>query len=330
MASDQQEFISGKKNGKLNKIIKTNGVSIRFSKINDYISAVIVSGQDFAKAFKGINMLHEELPAELSFHVPEIHHRRIIGVAGKNIQRVMKKYGVYVKFSGAEEYAALGGYYDNQDNVIARTPMKNQENLENLKLAVTSLVGLQDYVSETINVPFSQHRLVSSHVRDMCGNKVNVWWPERGETEVTIQGPKSNVIDLSALIQKQITSKTKITIRVCSQEMQQTVLRCIDELKPDIVAKFPSVMLEQVAFQRRDECKGFEWAFDQDISEVAVIQVVTVEQGQQCVENVKNMVKTHLEEYGFTYEEIEEDQFDPPGTYTSIMTVLFINIEIRI
>lgn len=44
-------------------------------------------------------MLQEELPAEISFHVPEAYHKRIIGVGGKNIQRIMKKYGVYVKFS---------------------------------------------------------------------------------------------------------------------------------------------------------------------------------------------------------------------------------------
>jgi hypothetical protein len=31
-------------------------------------------------------MLQEELPAEVSFHVPESYHKRIIGVGGKNIQ----------------------------------------------------------------------------------------------------------------------------------------------------------------------------------------------------------------------------------------------------
>jgi len=34
----------------------------------------------------GLNMLQEELPAEVSFHVPEVYHKRIIGVGGKNIQ----------------------------------------------------------------------------------------------------------------------------------------------------------------------------------------------------------------------------------------------------
>jgi hypothetical protein len=53
----------------------------------------------------------------------------------------MKKYGVYVKFSNAEEFAQLGGYTDNEDNVIARTPFKNHMNLESLKLSVMELVN---------------------------------------------------------------------------------------------------------------------------------------------------------------------------------------------
>lgn len=53
----------------------------------------------------------------------------------------MKKYGVYVKFSNAEEFAAMGGYNDNEDNVIARTPAKNAMNLDNLKQSVMELVN---------------------------------------------------------------------------------------------------------------------------------------------------------------------------------------------
>ena len=53
----------------------------------------------------------------------------------------MKKYGVYVKFSNAEEFAALGGYNDNEDNVVARTPAKNAINLDNLKQSVMELVN---------------------------------------------------------------------------------------------------------------------------------------------------------------------------------------------
>lgn len=41
--------------------------------------------------------MKDELPAELSFYVPESLHKKIIGVRGANIQDIMKKYGVRVK-----------------------------------------------------------------------------------------------------------------------------------------------------------------------------------------------------------------------------------------
>lgn len=85
-------------------------------------------------------MLLDEMPAELSFHVPESHHKRIIGVQGKTIQAIMKDLGVYVKFSSADEHAVSGGYEENEDNVIARTPRKNGDKLERLKKAIMDLV----------------------------------------------------------------------------------------------------------------------------------------------------------------------------------------------
>lgn len=134
--------------------MKLAGVKIKFETFNDYNFLMDVAGSDTG-ALNGLSMLQEELPAEISFHVPESHHKRIIGVAGKNIQGIMKLYGVYVKFSNAEEFAALGGYADNEDNVVARTPAKNVLNLENLKQSIMDLVipkvsmGLTVLISRT-------------------------------------------------------------------------------------------------------------------------------------------------------------------------------------
>jgi hypothetical protein len=115
-------------------------VKIKFETFNDCNFLIDLSGSDMG-VVQGLAMLHDELPAEISFHVPELYHKRIIGVGGKSIQRIMKKYGVYVKFSNAEELAALGGYMDIDDNVVARTPAKNAMNLESLKQAIMELVG---------------------------------------------------------------------------------------------------------------------------------------------------------------------------------------------
>lgn len=120
--------------------MQTTNVKIKFETFNDHNFLIDISGPD-SSVLQGLSLLQEELPAEISFHVPETYHKRIIGVGGRSIQRIMKKYGVYVKFSNAEEFAALGGYNDNDDNVVARTPAKNAINLDNLKQSVMELVN---------------------------------------------------------------------------------------------------------------------------------------------------------------------------------------------
>jgi transcription antitermination factor NusA-like protein len=140
LASEHREFISGKKNGKINKIMKLANVRIKFETLNDYNFLIDIAGLG-GNALKGLTLLQEELPADISFHVPENYHKRIIGVMGRNIQRIMKIYGVYVKFANDEELEALGGYADNEDNVIARTPAKNAVNLESLKRSIMELVA---------------------------------------------------------------------------------------------------------------------------------------------------------------------------------------------
>ena len=201
LANEHREFISGKKNGKLNKIMKSANVKIKFETFNDYNFLIDVAGSDTG-SLHGLTMLQEELPAEISFHVPEAYHKRIIGVGGKNIQRIMKKFGVYVKFSNAEEFAALGGYADNEDNVVARTPAKNAINLEHLKQSVMELVSPKDkdFVVETVSIPRRYHRTLlgekSIFIHDI-ESKTNsaVRFPnkETASDIVAIFGPESQV-----------------------------------------------------------------------------------------------------------------------------------------
>lgn len=202
LANDQREFISGKKNGKINKIMKTCGVKIRFLPFSEYNFVIEVSSTNFAKALDGLTLMQDELPAEISFSVPEVYHRRIIGVGGKNIQRIMKKYGVYVKFSGAEEFASLGGYYSNEDNVVARTPMKNQINLDNLKHAVMELINPRDkdFITQSLHIPSRLHRtLLQDHdlelqdVEQKANSKVH--WPDRELAcdKVQVTGPQFQI-----------------------------------------------------------------------------------------------------------------------------------------
>ncbi|KAF9499878.1 hypothetical protein BDN71DRAFT_1410489 [Pleurotus eryngii] len=201
LANEHREFISGKKNGKINKIMQTTNVKIKFETFNDHNFLIDIAGPD-GSVLQGLSLLQEELPAEMSFHVPEAYHKRIIGVGGRSIQRIMKKYGVYVKFSNAEEFASLGGYNDNDDNVIARTPAKNAINLDNLKQSVMELVNPKDkdYVNETVSIPRRYHRTLlgekSIFIRDIeTKTNSHVRFPDKETASdvVTIFGPESQV-----------------------------------------------------------------------------------------------------------------------------------------
>ncbi|KAF9107702.1 hypothetical protein BGX29_005219 [Mortierella sp. GBA35] len=200
LANEHREFISGKKNGKINRIMKTTGAKIKFDQCNEYNFYVDLSSSIAAKAMEALELLQEELPAEISFFVPETYHKRIIGVGGKNIQRIMKKFGVYVKFSNAEEFAKLGGYYDNLDNVVARTPSKNSVNLDFLKQAVMELVSPKDkdFVYQHLDIPKHQHlNLLSDHaitLREIHdATNASIFFPpkELGRDTVSIYGPDS-------------------------------------------------------------------------------------------------------------------------------------------
>ncbi|KAJ3126186.1 hypothetical protein HK098_007818 [Nowakowskiella sp. JEL0407] len=201
LAHEHREFINGKKNGKINKITKTSNCKVQFEdKFNDFNMLINIHNPIPIKALEGLALLEDELPGEISFFVPEAYHKRIIGVGGKNIQRIMKKYGVYVKFSNAEEFNALGGYYENDHNVIARTPAKNANNLEQLKQSIFELVNFKLDIHDIIQIPRLHHRVVigpqASHLFEIRNaTKIEPTFPEResGSDVVSLEGPELQV-----------------------------------------------------------------------------------------------------------------------------------------
>ncbi|OBZ83916.1 hypothetical protein A0J61_08034 [Choanephora cucurbitarum] len=221
LALDQREFISGKKNGKINKIMKSCDADIQFQAFNDYNFIITIESEDFFKAKDGLESLQNELPAEISFFVPEICHRRIIGVAGKNIQRVMKQYGVYVKFSSNEELATFGGYFENEHNIVARTPEKNIQSLLKLKAAVMEFITFQkdrDYISRPEFVPFYIQRTLLHHHGKYLRDKGRLYnsritWPERNGTDhVLITGPQSHIEEMQLRVQSLLPQSIDIQV----------------------------------------------------------------------------------------------------------------------
>lgn len=260
LANEHREFISGKKNGKINKIMQTTNVKIKFETFNDHNFLIDVSGND-ASVLTGLTLLQEELPAEISFHVPEAYHKRIIGIGGRNIQRIMKKYGVYVKFSNAEEFAALGGYNDNEDNVVARTPSKNAINLENLKQSVMEIVNPKDkdYVNETLSIPRRYHRALLGEkaifihdIETKTNSRVRFPDKETASDVVTIFGPESQVQIAAAMLLEHVPFEADMAVppsadlpKVCASADFMTFVERIKRefqviITPNVKAPTPS------------------------------------------------------------------------------------------
>lgn len=156
-SSEIKEFICGKKDGKINKIIKETGIIIEMSNSENSLLTIKLSSHNINQLEEGLLMLNGEFPAEISFFVPEVHHKRIIGHGGKNIQRIMKKYGVYIKFLNLEECLLKHGHpsatFFNHNtkyfsNVIVKTPFKNKEVLEEMKAEVLLEAGESEITIE--------------------------------------------------------------------------------------------------------------------------------------------------------------------------------------
>lgn len=163
LANEHKEFVSGKKNGKINKIMtqsklrfvasKENriltdiilfpgNVQIIFDSFREYNFDIDVIAPSYDSMKQGLGLVEQEMPASISFHVPDQYHKRIIGIGGQHIQRIMKKHSVFVKFSNAMDRGGMGREDDDVkvDNVICRTPARNAQNLELVKSEILDMV----------------------------------------------------------------------------------------------------------------------------------------------------------------------------------------------
>ncbi|KAF2279214.1 uncharacterized protein EI97DRAFT_412044 [Westerdykella ornata] len=203
LANEHKEFVSGKKNGKINKIMSHSSVQIVFDVFNEYNFYIVVRGSQYEATKNGLDLVEQEMPAAISFHVPDQYHKRIIGIGGSHIQRIMKKYSVFVKFSNAMDRGGYGKEDDDikVDNVICRTPARNAQNLDLVKQEIMDMVEKADaeFVSETVNINRLYHRelLARLDTIDELEKKYNckITFPstEEASDTVLISGPEYQV-----------------------------------------------------------------------------------------------------------------------------------------
>lgn len=117
-------FLSGKKYGKINKIIKNTETEIEIQNTDINFYQYSLFHTNINRMLDAINLLNLEYPCYHLFNIDYKHHKKIIGTSGKHIQRIMKKYDVYVKFMNEKEAQLY------PENVICKTPQKNKNNLK--------------------------------------------------------------------------------------------------------------------------------------------------------------------------------------------------------
>lgn len=203
LASEHKEFVSGKKNGKINKIMGSSNVQIIFDGFNEYNFNIDVMAVNYEFMKRGLSMVEQEMPASISFHVPDQYHKRIIGIGGQHIQRIMKKHSVFVKFSNAMDRGGMSREDDDikVDNVICRTPARNAQNLDAVKNEILEMVDRADseYTSQTVNVDRLYHRQLLARLGDISDleSKYNckIHFPstEDASDEVKVDGPQWQV-----------------------------------------------------------------------------------------------------------------------------------------
>ncbi|PWW73156.1 hypothetical protein C7212DRAFT_218648 [Tuber magnatum] len=219
-------------NGKINKIMSQSNIQIIFDTFNEYNFFIDVCGGKFDTAMLGLKLVEQELPAAVSFHVPDSYHKRIIGIGGQHIQRIMKKYSVFVKFSNAMERGASGRSESDGskvDNVICRTPARNAANLELVKSEIMGMVQRADadIVQELVDIPRLLHQMAS----DIVTIKGPQWQVPHAVHEVLALVPETHIIRLKNSLEleellKQDEFKKNITDRMDTQfgiRLQPTV-----------------------------------------------------------------------------------------------------------
>lgn len=203
LANEHKEFVSGKKNGKINKIMSQSNVQVYFDLFNEYNFFIDISGPNYEATKNGLDLVEQEMPASIAFHVPDQYHKRIIGIGGQHIQRIMKKYSVFVKFSNAMDRGGTSKEDDDikVDNVICRTPARNAQSLDLVKQEIMDMVEKVDaeFVSEHVIVNRLYHRELlhrMSEIEDLekkWNCKITFPSTEQASDVVTVMGPEYQV-----------------------------------------------------------------------------------------------------------------------------------------
>lgn len=170
--NSQKDFISGKKNGKIQKILTTlnQKLVIKFKPYNEYNFHIdLILNNDINTLIKGVELFELELPCDLQFNVPDLFHKSIIGNGGSVIQSIMKKYNVFIKFSSKSKNETITNSnrytFTRDSNVVIKCPQKNARNILLVKLEIDRMCGLSNHKYNVVRFKLfkSQYLLILAH-----------------------------------------------------------------------------------------------------------------------------------------------------------------------
>ncbi|KOG97687.1 uncharacterized protein DI49_3499 [Saccharomyces eubayanus] len=196
---DFEDFISGKKNGKLTRIMELSACLIQLEMEEEddnlYLNLVSDCFSDFTKSFKDVM---NEFPAEESFFIPEVYHRPIIGTGGSLIQATMRKHNVFIQFSNSFNFPQNKISMVRYDNVIIRCPRKNKANICLAKRELKDIVQEYNNLQSRTPIRFSngQYR----HVLNVNGEKNIIGQIEKNENVyivIPLEEPLDGNVQLS-------------------------------------------------------------------------------------------------------------------------------------
>ncbi|CDK24762.1 unnamed protein product [Kuraishia capsulata CBS 1993] len=155
LPNKEREFIGGKKNGKILKIMNSVPVSVKIVPFTDYDFFVEIASKTLKDSIAGLQLFEEELPCFDTFNIPESFHRQIIGAGGATIQTIMRRHNVFIKFFNSYEFSDTVEFKNRsnvpqslirKNNVVIKCPAKNSAEIP---LAKAELEKLVERVAET-------------------------------------------------------------------------------------------------------------------------------------------------------------------------------------
>lgn len=166
---DYKDFITGKKNGKIARIMDLTKVLISLDLQKGQGNMIInLFSESISNAAKGISLLRNELPAEESFFIPEAYHRPVIGTGGSVIQTIMRKHNVFIQFSNTFHLPQNQFAHIRYDNVVIRCPTKNKLAIDPAKKELSQLAQEYSELQPRTLIRFSpgQYRFLTQNGGD--------------------------------------------------------------------------------------------------------------------------------------------------------------------